>query len=1475
MRNLKRALSLGLTAAMISGLMVMGSSAASSSYTDVADTDNVEAIEVLKSVGIMVGDESGDFNPDQNVTRNEMAVVMSNLMAYNVATYANTSPFTDVPSWAEPYVAACWTNGITAGTSATTYGGSESVTTAQAALMLMKALGYFQYSSDFGSDWQLATTRQGNAIDLFDGVDSGVTQAMTRDDLAQLVLNTLEAGTVEAETDGSISVGDITIVNDVQYKFVTSGRDYATAVNDRLDTNNDGSYSSGAIVELGEKLYQGDLTKEEGYDDFGRPANIWEYQSKEIGTFADDADYTYTAKVTSKQLYNDLGKTAVDNYDWTVSINGEDVNFDGKDLAASKTDDDKDFVEKAGVSLDDIYGGKATGNGVVTEVFVDGTDRTIDVAMIYYYPAEVYEVNDDDANITLSDLGYGPADINDEFDTTDFAEDDIVMYSFANGEIQEVYAAEELNGEVTRVRMETTGGNPSDGDYFVVDGTTYNYNKVMTEDRLVSENVDNNVVAYVDANGYVAYIDESAMTYDYAYVLSVGTDGDQYDDSNEGNNRGTTVYARLVLSDGTMVKAETDLKWSERHDYLNHIVSYNVDSDDVYDLEIRDHNNDPDDRISGTDGSIYGPAALDQEGQKFSTDIEKEKKLNIENGVASFTVNGEDYTANSNTVFVVADTDPDSYDDYDFVVYTGVKNVPDIGYEDTALVDVAADEDGVAKMVYVQDADVSGAGQVIFAVANHNAKLVDDTDTGDYYEISAVVDGEVVTLNVKEGSTAAERLVTDSWNQYGVKVSDTKYIVALDSITENSDGLITNVSRYDALNDGDGYVTSDSEYGVGTDKAENETVKLGNSSDGKRFAWDDEVVVVRYNYKGDLDISRISSIKDDPNDLYVAVLDSNVLTGICIVEKDSGSGSSSSGSNSDTWRDDDITLTVEWNNDALDFEAVNARIANNGNLNYTFATPETWNNGDEVTYDYVVYIDDARVARGSESATIVKGEIDGLVPDLSYDEGDKVEIIISNIKNETADNVTVTADITNATVTVNGKAVADGEKLSFNEGDAVNVTATGINVKVSFNGTELTAVNGVYTFQAANGTLTVTADPAPVATKYNLTVVGANYKVYVNNAPVEADQDTPAGAVYVIEENSSVAVQTSSLTVGNSYILADGVTGTVDSNKNLVFKMTNNVSIDLNSLVAGYTVTVGEGITLTDAEGNEVETGSVVPAGAYTVASETGRYFVKTGANLGELYAVNTIQNIVAPATTATITISGETEVYAGVKVTGNSYTNISYIDENGDAQGMNLGASNEAYAAMGATLKVEHTGVNGVYNAADGNYGKEVSTYEVTKNDVKFATGYKVTLGDGVTAEINGETVSNTTIVVKNVEKIDTLVVDETKGTTAIWQPTGSVPYASSKVDKDVAINTSGTLVAATEVAGLSGMTVEYRVGEGDHFVTGPTISGTVYVKKGTVLEVSKSSGDNVVVEGAESFENNNAPMIIFTVGADKVTVK
>ena len=78
--------------------------------------------------------------------------------------------------------------------------------------------------------------------------------------------------------------------------------------------------------------------------------------------------------------------------------------------------------------------------------------------------------------------------------------------------------------------------------------------------------------------------------------------------------------------------------------------------------------------------------------------------LEVQNGVASMTINGR-YTANANTVFIVADTDKDSYEDYNFSVYTGVKNVPDIdGLDTTKAVVAAKDSSNVAKVVYIEDA---------------------------------------------------------------------------------------------------------------------------------------------------------------------------------------------------------------------------------------------------------------------------------------------------------------------------------------------------------------------------------------------------------------------------------------------------------------------------------------------------------------------------------------------------------------------------------------------------------------------------------------------------------------------------------------------------------------------------------------------------------------------------------------------------
>ena len=611
MRNLKRALSLGLTAAMISGLMVMGSSAAS--YADVTSEDNVEAIDVLEAVGIMIGDENGNFNPDQNVTRNEMAAVMANLMEYNVASYRGTSPFTDVPSWAEPYVAACWTNGITAGYSDTIYGGSDTVTTAQAALMLMKALGYFQYASDFGGDWQLATTRQGNAIDLFVGVDSGVTQPMTRNDVAQLVLNTLRSGTVEANTDGNLTIGDITIANNVTYSYITSNADYADAIDDVKSTSNT-TDANRFVVELGEQLYMGDLQLNDNTTDvFGRPARYWEYDGNEIGTYAKTEllRQSYTTEVTGRDLYDLLGSNVVDTYDLHVTIDG-----------VTNDSINKNIFNISSINRNNKAAVGDTGNGVLTQVYLDLQEKDVYISIINTYlaiAADDYNERQEEVTLTV----YGVNEVsdeyvktvvdnqddseslevsNDDFNVADVVEDDVMLVTLADGEVQSISDPETLAGvKITSFKQ---------GDSLTADGTDYDYASAAEYDQETLEAYTNGTVinmkdmtynVYLDQYGYVIGAVEVDEPNNYLFITGV--------DGNYNNLANATYKANAIFLDGTMATITIDgrksdfiddkntdttsddesiLMGDERDATVNRWFTYSVNSSDVYTVSLVD-----------------------------------------------------------------------------------------------------------------------------------------------------------------------------------------------------------------------------------------------------------------------------------------------------------------------------------------------------------------------------------------------------------------------------------------------------------------------------------------------------------------------------------------------------------------------------------------------------------------------------------------------------------------------------------------------------------------------------------------------------------------------------------------------------------------------------------------------------------------------------------------------------------------------
>lgn len=550
MRNLKRALSLALSTVMLVGMMAVGTSAAS--YADVDSADNVEAIEVMKAVSVMVGDENGNFNPDKNVTRAEMAVVMANLLDLQVEDFVGASiPFTDVPQWAHSFVAACYADGITGGISATQYGSNNSVTATQAALMLLKALGYFQYSSDFGTDWQVATIKQASNVGLFEGIDSARNAAMTRNEVAQIALNALESTLVEPDgTPGNITTSDGTVINlgSVTYKDRQSSNEKYEAI-----SKEKGSDSDKFTMELGEDLFNGDLEKvAKQSDDFGRPAHVWEYKNDEIVTAADSADETYVVDDTKLTMGSIL--TDDDYFDYSE----EDANVNGAEYALNGGKDTKDT---------DLQ------KGDIVEVFEDDNGKVKTVVAIRYTAAKIDEVSTDLSNseekagasysIELVEVNNDSNSIGAGTYYDDYDEDDEILNGFSANTYEEgTVLAVALSAKDGRTILasyvaDTATGTVSSykaNDYVTVDGTKYTMaGKVDGTSKDFSFEDEYNL--YLTSDGYVIAVDGAAAANinDVYYVTGV-----YMTKSAMGTEK---YYAQAVALDGTV--SEIELEASE------------------------------------------------------------------------------------------------------------------------------------------------------------------------------------------------------------------------------------------------------------------------------------------------------------------------------------------------------------------------------------------------------------------------------------------------------------------------------------------------------------------------------------------------------------------------------------------------------------------------------------------------------------------------------------------------------------------------------------------------------------------------------------------------------------------------------------------------------------------------------------------------------------------------------------------------
>ena len=191
----KRLLCMILTLTMIFCLVPSAAAAASDEAT--------EAAEALYELGLFKGtgtnsDGTPIFELDKTPTRNQAVIMLVRLLGKEKEALAGNweLPFTDVAksSTAYPYIGYAYANGLTNGTSTTTYSGTNLIKANQYITFVLRALGYTS-----GKDFFVSTAWEfSDKIGLTHG-EYNATKQFTRGDISVISLSALSTMVYHSE----------------------------------------------------------------------------------------------------------------------------------------------------------------------------------------------------------------------------------------------------------------------------------------------------------------------------------------------------------------------------------------------------------------------------------------------------------------------------------------------------------------------------------------------------------------------------------------------------------------------------------------------------------------------------------------------------------------------------------------------------------------------------------------------------------------------------------------------------------------------------------------------------------------------------------------------------------------------------------------------------------------------------------------------------------------------------------------------------------------------------------------------------------------------------------------------------------------------------------------------------------------------------------------------------------------------------
>ena len=803
---MKKFLSLVLALVMTMSLVTV--SAGAKDFTDNSKINYEEAVEVMSTLGVVGGYTDGTFKPQGTLTRGAAAKIICNLILGTTtadALTADAAPYKDVATTNvfAPYIAYCAKERIISGYADGTFRPGNTLTGYAFMKMLLGALGLQADKEGYtGPNWSISVAKRALSKDV--ALDNGLkgefngAKAATREEACLYALNMLKAGTFSYPNDNTVIVGNVSVSTSAKAEQDKKTPYYETVFKN-LHANNTS-------------------------DAFGRPATRWDYKGVKIGTYAKTPDLTYVGSQKINDIYADLNMSTKDI---TANLYVNGVSFDtaknGKDAATFTVSKDNDTkLDKLGGTADKI------GNGTLIEVYRNDDNNHVDVIAMSVYAGKITDVKDatskKDAYVVV-DTDSTIVDFNDEFETEAFAEDDVVAFTYADGEIQTMYKMESVSGELTKKVIDKS---------LTLGDTTYKYGKEKTFNGTSEAGLTNksSYDVYVDANGFALYIEETgANVSDYALLLNINGDATNWINGNR---------AKLVFADGSVKTVDTDKDYSNAYDAddLPLLVRVKANSDGEY-------------KLSGSYESKGVPAL-------------ENKKL---------TADGKTVNTDSKTIFVINKNGETAK----FNVYTGIKNAPEIVDAPKTAETYVYSKGGVAKVVYITGVATTNSSKDITFIAGKSAsKLNAATDTAAYYVYNAVVKGEVTSVMIMAKADENGNVQSDAQINNPGELDNVIWF----STTSDSDDIIYKASTKSTK--GVDVYSADGVKKVSADEVIVGTMVNGVKGDGANMSMASDVKVYTINDDGDIEAISASAIKTNSEASVIYTVEDGEITNLFI-----------------------------------------------------------------------------------------------------------------------------------------------------------------------------------------------------------------------------------------------------------------------------------------------------------------------------------------------------------------------------------------------------------------------------------------------------------------------------------------------------------------------------------------------------------------------------------------------------------------